>query len=90
MGENIAVVQTRHSDLADHHLQESRECGEDTELVCVKSESCSRREVATLHDTRGYKHFRMFLVDDFQASGSLEVSYTSKSASRYIHKDEYH
>ena len=50
VAENIAEVQTGHSDLRDNHLQESTESRENTELVLVKTETSSSTEVAALHD----------------------------------------
>lgn len=75
MRENVAVVQTCHSDLRDDHLQESGECREDTKLVLVESESSCSREVASLHDAGADEDLGVLLVDDLQPSGALQIAF---------------
>lgn len=75
MAKNIAVVEARHGDLRDDHFQECRESGEYTKLVFVESESGCSGEVASLHDTRCDEDFGVFLVNDRQTGGSLEITY---------------
>lgn len=75
VAENVAEVQTRHSDLRDNHLQEGGERREDTELILVETETCSGTEVATLHDTRRDEDLRVFLVDGLETSRALEIAY---------------
>ena len=75
MTQNIAVVETCHSDLRNHHLQESGESGEDPEFVLVKTEASRGGEITTLHDTRWNENFRVLLVDDFQTGRSLQIAW---------------
>lgn len=65
---HVAVVEARHGDLRNNHLQESRECGKDTEFVFVKTKTSRSRKVAALHDTGGDEHLRVPLVYNFQTS----------------------
>ena len=53
VAEDIAEVQSRHSDLRDYHLQESTKGREDSELVLVETETICRAEDTTFHDAGG-------------------------------------
>jgi hypothetical protein len=75
MAEHITVVESRHSNLTENHLQKGAECREDTKFVLVETETSSRGEVSTFHDTGGNEDFGMLLVDDFETSGALEITY---------------
>ena len=74
MAEYIAIVETRHGNLGDNHLQERRKCREDSELVMFKAETGSSRIVATLHDAGRNENFWVLLVDHFQTRRSLEIA----------------
>ena len=75
MREDIAVVETGHGDLGDNHLQEGGKGGEDARLSLLETKSSSGREITTFHDPGSNKHLRMFLVDDLETSGSLEITF---------------
>ena len=77
MGEvrqHVAIVQARHGDFRNNHLQEGRERREDAELVVVEAEAGGGREVAALHDARGYKDLGVLLVDRLQAGRTLKIT----------------
>lgn len=74
MAQNVTIVQPGHGYLGDDHLQESRECRKDAELVRCKTESGSSRIVATLHDSGRNEDFGMLLMNDFQTGGTFKVT----------------
>ena len=77
VAQDVAEVETSHGDFGNDHLQEGGESGEDTELLLVETKTGCGTEVTTLHDAGGNEHFRVFLVDDLQTRGALEIALTS-------------
>ena len=74
MAQDIAEVETSHSDFGDDHLQEGGESREDAKLLLVETETSGSTKVTTLHDAGGNEHLGMLLVDDLQTRGALEVA----------------
>lgn len=74
MTENVTVVQPRHRNLTDHHLQEGRERREDTLFLPIEPESSGSGEVAALHDTRRHEDVGVFLVNNFEPCGPFEIA----------------
>jgi hypothetical protein len=74
MTQHITIIQPRHRQLRHDHLQERAKRRKDAELVRVEPEARGGGEVAALHDPRGHEHFRVLLVDDFEARGAFEVA----------------
>jgi hypothetical protein len=70
---HVGVVQTRHRDLADAHLEEGRERGEDADLASLAAKAAGRREVAALHDAAAHEDLGVLLADVVQAAGALEI-----------------
>lgn len=70
MRKDIAVVQPCHGNLGNDHLQESRECREHAELVCIEAEAGGGGEVSAFHDPRGNENLWVFLVNHLQAGGT--------------------
>ena len=80
MAEDIAEVQSRHSDLRDDHLQESTKGREHAELVLVETEAGSSAEISALHDSGRNKDLRVLLVNDLETGGTLKIAYVVSSA----------
>src|SRR5262245_48582177 len=78
MTKYVAVIESSHGDLRYDHLQESRESRENSELVVIKTETSSSGEISALHDTGGNKDFGMFLVNDFQAGGTFQITFKDR------------
>lgn len=74
VAEDVAVVQSRHSDLRNNHLKECRKGGENAELVRVETEASSCSKVTTFHDTGRNEYFGMFLVDHLETSRALQIA----------------
>ena len=74
MAKHVTVVQPRHSNLRDNHLQESGERREDTELLGVETEPGGGTKVATLHDAGRDEDLGVLLVDHLQSRRALEVA----------------
>lgn len=74
MAQDIAVVQPRHCELRDDHLEESRKGRKDTEFVCVETETSSSRKVSSLHDTRRYENLGVLLVNNLETCRTLKVT----------------
>jgi hypothetical protein len=74
MTKYIAIIETSHGNFRYDHLQESRESREDAKFLVVEAKACGGREVPSFHDTRRNKDFGMFLMDDFETSGTLQVA----------------
>lgn len=75
--QNVAVIQSRHRDFGYYHLQEGRERREDTEFIWSEAKSSSSRVVSAFHDPRWNEHLGVLLVNDFQTSRSLQITYGS-------------
>lgn len=75
MRQDITVVQSCHRNLRNDHFKESRKRREYTEFIRRKAKSGGRRIISAFHDSRWNEDFGMFLVDDFQTSRTLEVTF---------------
>ena len=74
VAKNIAEIEAGHCELGYDHFKECTEGGEDSEFVLVETETRCSAEVSTLHNTRWNEHFRVLLVNNLQASGSLKIT----------------
>ena len=74
MTEYVAVIQARHGDLRNDHLEEGGEGREDTKLVRFKTKAGGGGKVSALHDSGRNKHVRMSLVDHLQTSRTLQIA----------------
>ena len=79
MAQDVAEVETSHSDLGDDHLQEGGESREDAEFLLVETETGGGTEVTAFHDAGGDEHFGVLLVDDLQTRGALEIALKSSA-----------
>merc|ERR1719453_2096223 len=63
MAEHVRIVQSRVSDLADHHLAEGAERRKEALLALLAAKPSACREVPTLHDSALHVHLRVLLPD---------------------------
>lgn len=76
VAENIAIVQSCHSDLRNNHLKECREGGENPKLVSIETEASGRSKITAFHDTGRNEYFGMFLVDHLKTGRTLQVAWS--------------
>ena len=92
MRKNVAVIEASHGDFRNNHLKECRKSREDTEFIRGESKTSRSGEVAAFHDTRRNENLGVLLVDNFQASRTLEITYAYKVSNivEYDRKKQTH
>mmetsp|Transcript_82863 Transcript_82863/g.208761 ORF Transcript_82863/g.208761 Transcript_82863/m.208761 type:complete len:236 (-) Transcript_82863:1158-1865(-) len=74
VAEDVALVQSRHGDLTDHHLLEGGKGAEDCLAVALEAEASASAEVTALHDAAADVDLRAFGADLAEAAGAFEVA----------------